>query len=149
MGKKTVVAIGSDHAGFILKESLKEFLNEKNFEVIDVGTNSEASVDYPDFAQEVARGVSKGKYERGVLICGTGIGMAISANRFPKARAALVTSPFHAEMAAKHNKANILVFGSKITSTNEAIAMLKIWLETEYEGGRHDRRLEKIDKFKS
>jgi len=148
MGKKLKVALGSDHAGYPLKESLKEDLKEFGLEVIDFGTNSIDSVDYPDYAKKVASGVAEGKYDKGVLVCATGIGMSIAANRFDNVRAALVTSDLQAEMASKHNNANILVFGGRITSPKEAKEMLKIWLDTVYEGGRHDRRISKIGTIK-
>jgi ribose 5-phosphate isomerase B len=147
MTKKIIVAVGSDHAGFSLKESAREFLKEWGYEVFDAGTHTLDSVDYPDFAKIVAKGVSQGKYDRGVLVCGTGIGMSICANKFKNVRAALVTSNFHAEMAARHNNANILVFGGRVTSPMEARIMLKTWLETPFEGDRHTRRVEKIDKI--
>lgn len=148
MSKKEKLAIASDHAGLALKESLKKYLVERGLDVVDLGTNSTDSVDYPDYAQLVASGVSSGRFDRGVLVCATGLGMSMAANRFPNVRAALVTSNFQAEMAAKHNKANVLIFGAKVTSPTEARGMLKIWMDTPYEGGRHDRRIDKIDKFR-
>lgn len=143
--KKTTFSVASDHAGFVLKEELKRYLRELGQEVFDHGTDSPDSVDYPDYAKKVALDVSKGRYARGLLVCATGIGMTIAANRFPSVRAALVKDPFSAEMSVRHNNANIIVFGAKTTSVNEAKAWLKIWLDTEFEGGRHERRLKKIE----
>lgn len=142
---KTKIAIGADHAGFTLKETLKEYLLSLDYEVEDTGSESSDSVDYPDYAGKVASSLIENRAEKGVLICGTGIGMSIAANRHKGIRAALVTSPFHARMAAKHNRANVLVFGGKVTSPQEAKIMLKEWLSTEFEGGRHLRRVNKID----
>ncbi len=146
MKKKVSVIIGSDHAGFLLKENLKEYLKQKGFDVIDSGTDSEESCDYPDYAKEVAGCVSEGKCRIGLLVCGTGIGMSMTANRFPKVRAALVSSNFQAEMAKKHNNANVLVFGSRTTGPTEARIMLDKWLNAKFEGGRHLRRVKKIDR---
>jgi ribose 5-phosphate isomerase B len=145
MSKKLKVALASDHAGFILKNALVEYLENMGYETADLGTDSGDSVDYPDYARKVSTGVSKGEYDRGILICATGIGMSITANRFKNVRAALVVNSFHARMAARHNKANVLVFGAKITSAQEARIMTDIWLKTEFEGGRHSRRISKIE----
>jgi len=144
MSNKTI-AIGSDHAGFALKENLKELLNELGIKFKDFGTTSVDSVDYTDYAQKVSKEVSSGNFQLGILICATGIGMSMVANRFKGVRAALVTNNLQAELARKHNKANVVIFGSKITSPSEAKVMLKIWLEAEFEGGRHERRINKID----
>jgi ribose 5-phosphate isomerase B len=138
------IIIGSDHGGFELKEDLKAFLSELHVDVTDVGTHSEASVDYPDFGREVARRVSSGEFERGILICGTGIGMSMVANRFRGVRAALVHDLYTARLSRAHNDANLLVLGGRTTGKGLAREILRVWLETPFEGGRHARRVEKI-----
>ena len=139
------IAIASDHGGFELKEELKAFLKRMGISCSDLGTtNGEESVDYPDFGMELARRVSNGEIERGILFCGTGIGMSIVANKFPNVRAALVWDTFTARMAREHNDANILVMGGRTTDKESAKEMVKTWLEAKFEGGRHQRRLEKI-----
>ena len=138
------IIIGADHAGYALKGSLKSWLQEQGFETIDAGTDSPASVDYPDFGARVAEAVSTGAVARGVLICGTGIGMSIVANRYPGVRAALCRDEETARLSRMHNDANILVFGARQTDAGAAIAILRTWLATPFEGERHQRRLEKI-----
>ncbi len=138
------IAIASDHGAFELKELLVSKLQELGYEPDDMGVNSEESADYPDYGEKVAKAVSAGEVERGILLCGTGIGMSITANKFPNVRAALVHDHFTATMSKKHNNANILVMGARILDVETAYEILKAWLDTEYEGGRHDRRLEKI-----
>ena len=139
-----MIALGSDHGGFELKESLKELLKGRGVDVVDCGTDNGNSVDYPDFGEKVARKVSSGEVEKGILICGTGIGMSIVANKYPGVRAALVTDPFMAQMAKEHNNANILVLGGRVLDTDSARKMVSIWLDATFEGGRHQRRLDKI-----
>lgn len=139
-----MIAIGSDHGGFTLKEAVKALLIERGIPVEDMGTNDGNSVDYPDFGERVARKVSMGEVEKGVLVCGTGIGMSIVANKFPGVRAALASDPFMAKMAKQHNNANILVLGGRVIDTNEASEMVATWLDTDFEGGRHQGRLDKI-----
>jgi len=139
------IIIGSDHAGYALKEKVKAFLQGRNITVEDVGTHSEASVDYTDFGKEVARRVSQGTFERGILICGTGLGMAMVANRFPRVRAALANDLFSVIMSRRHNDSNILVLGGRIIGDTLALQLVDTWLETAFEGGRHQRRLEKMD----
>ncbi len=140
------IIIGSDHAGFDLKEKYKDLLEkELGYEVTDVGAYSTDSVDYPDIAQKVAGAVSAGEFEKGVLICGSGIGMSIAANRFKGVNAALCHDLFTAEMCRKHNNANILVVGGRVTGDGLALEMLKVYLNTEFEGGRHKMRVDKID----
>ncbi|MBW2544473.1 MAG: ribose 5-phosphate isomerase B [Deltaproteobacteria bacterium] len=134
------IIIGSDHAGFDLKEALKESFDG----MVDVGTYSEDSVDYPDFAARVARAVSSGEFERGILICGSGVGMSIVANKFSGIRAALCTDTDTARMSRMHNDANILVLAGRRTDVETAAAIVKVWLDTPFEGGRHKRRLDKI-----
>ncbi|MGH7304477.1 MAG: ribose 5-phosphate isomerase B [Candidatus Rokuibacteriota bacterium] len=140
----TVVALGSDHAGFPLKEDIKSWLIGSGYDVVDLGTQSAESVDYPDFAVGVAGAVTAGKVDRGVLVCGTGIGMAMAANKVPGARAAACSDAYTARMSREHNDANILALGARITSREAAIEILEIWLGAEFAGGRHARRVEKI-----
>ncbi len=135
------IAIGSDHAGFPLKEVLKEFINREGYKVIDVGVYEETSADYPIFAEKVVRLIQNGEAERGVLICGTGIGMSISANKFKGIRASLCTNEYMARMSRRHNNSNVLCLGSRVVGVDLAISILKTWLEEEFEGGRHLRRL--------
>jgi ribose 5-phosphate isomerase B len=140
------IIIGSDHAGFDLKNSFKELLaHELGYEVSDAGAYSSDSVDYPDIAQKVAIAVASGEYEKGVLICGSGIGMSIAANRFRGVRAALCHDHFTAELSRRHNNANILVVGARVTGEGLALEILKVFLKTEFEGGRHKMRIDKIE----
>ncbi len=137
------IAIGSDHAGFDLKEQVKGSLAGLH-EVTDVGTDSTDSVDYPDFALSVARLVAEGKVERGILLCGTGIGMSVAANKVKGIRAALAFDLYTAMQARRHLDANILVLGAGVTGRALALEIVAKWLETPFEGGRHARRIEKI-----
>ena len=142
------IAIGSDHAGFELKESLFEALDIEGAEVVDVGTeNKNDSVDYPDFANKVSSLVLKGTADYGVLICGSGIGMSMAANRYPGVRAALCTDGLSAELARKHNDANILCLGARVLGSDTAKRALHRFLNTEFEGGRHQFRVEKLGKI--
>jgi ribose 5-phosphate isomerase B len=134
------IIIGSDHAGFDVKEALKRSIGG----MTDIGTDGTASVDYPDFGARVARAVSSGEYERGILICGSGVGMSIVANKFPGIRAALCTDTDTARLSRMHNDANILVLAGRRTDPEEAAAIVRVWLDTPFEGGRHARRLDKI-----
>ena len=138
------IAIASDHGGFELKEMLKAFLTSLSAEVMDLGTTSEASVDYPDFGIQVSERVSKGTVERGVLICGSGIGMSVVANKFPRVRAALVHDLFSARLSREHNDANILVLGGRLVGKDLAKEIVRVWLDTPFAGGRHQKRLDKI-----
>jgi len=140
----TVVALGADHAGFPLKEDLKTWLITHGYDVVDLGTQSAESVDYPDFAIGVGSAITAGTADRGVLVCGTGIGMAMAANKVPGVRAAACSDAFTARMSREHNDANILALGARITSREAAIEILEIWLGAEFAGGRHARRVEKI-----
>ncbi|MCI0513740.1 ribose 5-phosphate isomerase B [candidate division KSB1 bacterium] len=144
---KKWIALGADHAGFALKEQLKAFLTEFGFEFQDYGTFSGTSTDYPDWGVRVARAVAAGQHSRGILVCGTGIGMSIVANRYRGVRAALCTSEYMAEICRRHNDANILVLGGRITTDDIAKRILKIWLETGFESGRHATRISKIDQL--
>jgi ribose 5-phosphate isomerase B len=137
------LAIGCDHAGLALKTELLDALKGRA-EVQDLGTTSGESVDYPDFAAKVARAVGKGEVERGVLVCGTGIGMSIVANKFRGVRAALCTSELEARMARAHNDANVLCLGQRVIGPGQARAILDIFLATPFEGGRHAQRVKKI-----
>jgi len=138
------IVLGSDHAGFELKEHLRIYLGEQKVEVMDLGTHSEASVDYPDIGAAVAGKVSRGEVQRGILICGSGIGMSIVANRFPGVRAALCHDLYSARVSREHNDSNLLVLGGRLIGKGLAREILKMWLETEFHGGRHQKRLEKI-----
>ena len=141
------IAIASDHGGCELKEKIVELLKEKGLEVIDYGVDNPESVDYPDYGIKVANAVSKGIAERGILSCGTGIGMSIVANKFPDVRAALCYDMFTARMSRLHNDANILVLGGRVLDKEVALMMVDIWLRTGFEGGRHQRRLDKISEI--
>ncbi len=141
--------IGSDHGGLEMKEELVKGLASRNQPVKDCGTISGDSVDYPDFAEKVAGAVSRGEAEIGILVCGTGIGMSIVANKFPGVRAALATDEFMAQMAKEHNNANILVLGGRVLSVELATKMVNVWLDTAYEGGRHQLRLDKISQVEA
>jgi len=138
------VAIGSDHAGFHLKETIKALLETLRIPCEDFGAASTASADYPDFAEAVARAVLAGRADRGILVCGTGIGMAIAANKIPGIRAAVVWSEASAALSRAHNDANIMAIGGRTTEAGSVEGMLRAFLSTEYEGGRHDARLAKI-----
>ncbi len=139
------VAIGCDHGGFELKEEILKFLKSiANVQVTDLGPANRDSVDYPDFGAKVSDAVSKGATDRGILICGTGIGMSIVANRYPNVRAALCHDHFTAQMSREHNDANILVMGERVIGKGVALEIVKTWLDTEFAGGRHQKRLDKI-----
>ncbi len=138
------VAIGADHAGFLLKEAIKRALATLAVEVEDLGTGSADSVDYPDFAARVARGVAAGTYDRGILVCGTGIGMAMAANKIAGVRAAPVVDADTARLARAHNDANVLALGARVTTPDRALEIVRVFLDTPFEGGRHQRRVDKI-----
>ena len=140
------IAVASDHAGFDLKEILKRDLQAAGHEVLDLGTNSTQSVDYPDFGVAMADAVASGKAERGVLVCGTGIGISMAANRNPKVRAALVHDVTSARLSRLHNDANVVAFGQRLIGTETAREALKVFLGTEFEGGRHANRVAKLSK---
>ncbi len=142
------IAIGSDHAGFELKEVVKGYLlSRQDVGITDVGTHTGDSVDYPDYGAEVAKRVSTDRSDRGILLCGSGIGMSIVANRFPGVRAALCTDEETARLSRQHNDSNILVLAGRRTDAATAKAIVAAWMETEFEGGRHQRRLDKIEKL--
>jgi ribose 5-phosphate isomerase B len=140
-----VIPIGSDHAGFELKERLVQELKALGYEPLDVGTHGPESVDYPDYAHDVAGRVERREASRGVLLCGTGLGMAYAANRHHGVRAAVAWSSDVARLARSHNDANLLVLPARFVSEHEGVDIMKTWLETKFEGGRHSRRVAKID----
>ena len=144
-----VIALGADHAGWELKEALKVWLIESGHQILDFGTHSPESVDYPDYALQVGEAVASGKAERGVLVCGTGIGMAMTANKVPGIRAALCSDPFMARMSREHNDANVLALGGRLMDGELGLEILQMWLGTEFAGGRHERRLAKIAQIES
>lgn len=138
------IALGADHAGVALKEQLKQRLDQRGVEYTDLGAVGEDSVDYPDFAAAVAREVASGAYDRGVLVCGTGIGMAIAANKVPGVRAAPVVDEHSAVLSREHNDANVLALGARVTGTEMAARLLDLFIDTPFAGGRHQRRIDKI-----
>jgi RpiB/LacA/LacB family sugar-phosphate isomerase len=138
------IAIGADHAGFSLKQRLRDKLKDSGYEVIDYGTSNEESCDYPDFALAVARDVASGRADRGVLVCSTGVGMAIAANKVAGVRAALAAHPDEVRLCRAHNDANVLTVGAKYTDEKTAGAMVDLFLTTPFDGGRHARRVAKI-----
>jgi ribose 5-phosphate isomerase B len=139
-----VIALGADHAGWPLKEVVKAWLTGRGNEVLDFGTHTADSVDYPDYATVVAGAVSDGTAARGILVCGTGIGMTIAANKVPGVRAAPCADAYTARMAREHNDTNVLALGARITGHEEAIEIVRVWLETAFAGDRHARRIEKL-----
>ena len=143
------VAIGADHAGFEIKEKIKSFLVKEGHEVIDLGTNSAESVDYPDFADKVAKSVASGKAKFGALFCGTGIGMSMAANKIKGVRAAVCHNEYVAEMSRKHNDANVFCAGARVLGGEAIEKLLKLWLATQFEGGRHEGRVSKINNLDS
>ncbi len=138
------IAVASDHAGFSLKERILHFLSSEGHQVLDLGTHGPESVDYPDYAREVALRVSQGEADLGVLVCGTGLGMAVVANKFKGVRAVAVHHEFVARQAKEHLDANILCLGARVVGEGLALEILKAWLNSGFEGGRHSRRLEKL-----
>jgi ribose 5-phosphate isomerase B len=138
------IALGADHAGYILKDRIRQYVSDCGHQVIDEGTNSSDSVDYPDYALRVAEDVAAGRAERGILVCGSGIGMAITANKIPGIRAANICSEYEAQMSREHNNLNVLTLGARILDENGAKHIVQIWLDTPFSGGRHSGRIEKI-----
>ena len=145
--KQETIIIGSDHAAYQMKETIKSYLENEGFTVEDAGAMGTDSVDYPDFGIKVASTISFGKYKRGILMCGTGLGMSMVANRFPGVRAALCGDIFSAVMSRQHNDANILVLGGRVIGDVLAKEIVKAWLKTEFEAGRHKNRLDKFDRI--
>lgn len=143
MKEKFVIA--SDHGGYVLKNELYEYLKEKGYDITDYGTNSKDSCDYPYFAKKVAAAILNNEFDRGILICGTGIGMQIAANRFKGIRAAAVSDTYSAKMTRKHNNSNILTMGQRVVGSGLAKEILDTWLNTDFDGGRHLERIKMID----
>jgi ribose 5-phosphate isomerase B len=138
------IAIGADHAGYELKDKIKAHLQQQGIDVRDEGTSSAESVDYPDYARAVAHDVSEGRADLGILVCGSGIGMAIAANKVDGIRAANVSTTYEAQMSREHNNANVLALGARIIDAGDAFGIVDQWLATQFAGGRHERRVEKI-----
>ena len=138
------ISISSDHAGFKLKETIKENLKKKKINIVDLGPKTDTSVDYPDFAKKVARNIALKKSNMGILVCGSGTGMAMSANKFKKIRAAVCYNIDSTRLSRKHNNANIIALGSRLTKKSTALKLVNIFLSTKFEGGRHLRRTKKI-----
>jgi ribose 5-phosphate isomerase B len=138
------IAIGADHAGFALKEELRAALQAKGLEVMDFGTHSSDSTDYPDYASTVAHAVAKGEADRGILVCSTGVGMSMAANKVEGVRAALAFNTDEVELTRRHNNANVLTLGSRYNNLQQADEMVDVFLNTPFEGGRHQRRVDKI-----
>lgn len=137
-----MIAIGSDHGGYLLKEEIRKHLEEKGYEFKDFGTDSTASCDYPVYAEKVCRAIQSGECEKGILVCGTGIGMSMCANKCKGIRAAVCGDHFSAEFTRKHNNANVLCLGARVTGSGVALQLVDIFLTTEFEGGRHEKRIE-------
>ena len=145
-GLSNTILIASDHAGFELKEKLEAELTLLGYDVQDLGPNSDASIDYADFAHPLAKRVSDGQNDRGILLCGTGLGMSYTANRYPHVRAAVAWTPEIAVLAREHNDANVLVLPARFVGDDEGRAILRAWLDTPFAGGRHARRVAKIER---
>jgi ribose 5-phosphate isomerase B len=146
MDKEKSIIIGSDHAAFELKEKIKTYLFNKGYIVEDAGTTSEASVNYVEYGKKVAKAVSTGEFLKGILLCGTGLGMSMTANRFANVRAAICSDVFSVKMSRLHNDANILVLGGRLVGDILAYELVQTWLDTKFEGGRHLDRIQSIDK---
>ena len=144
-----MIALGCDHGGYAIKEAVKKHLEENSIEFKDFGCYSEESVDYPIYAKKVAQAVASGECEKGILCCGTGIGISIAANKVKGIRAAVVTNEFCAEMTRRHNDANILAMGGRVISEDQAVKFTKIFLETPFEGGRHTNRVNMVTDIES
>ncbi len=143
------IAIGSDHAGFLAKMQVIPYLKELGYEVVDFGTDSTESCDYPDFGFKVAKAVQSGECEKGIVICSTGIGISISANKVKGIRCSLCTNEFTAEMTRRHNDSNVLAMGAKVVSVDEMKKIIKIYFSTPFDGGRHSARVDKIAKIEN
>lgn len=140
------LAIAADHGGYELKEKIVEYLKgRKDLEIMDLGTNTDESVDYPVYGKKCAEAVAAKDADKGIVICGTGIGISIAANKVRGIRCALVTNNFMAEMSRKHNDANVLALGGRVLTVEEAVSIVDIWLATDFEGGRHQRRIDMLD----
>lgn len=141
------IAIASDHGGYQLKEEVKKYLEDRGIEILDLGTNSEESVDYPEYGHACGEAVASGKADRGIVCCGTGIGISIAANKVKGVRCALCTDVNMAVMTRKHNDANMLAMGGRTTDTRTALEITAAWLDTEFEGGRHQRRVDMLNRY--
>ena len=141
------IAIASDHGGYQLKEEVKKYLEDRGIEILDLGTNSEESVDYPEYGHACGEAVASGKADRGIVCCGTGIGISIAANKVKGVRCALCTDVNMAVMTRKHNDANMLAMGGRTTDTKTALEITAAWLDTEFEGGRHQRRVDMLSRY--
>lgn len=142
-----MIALASDHAGFILKEKVKKYLIDNNYDILDLGTNSEDPVDYPEYAHKAAHAVAEGQCEKGIVCCGSGIGMSIAANKVKGIRCALIHDVYTAEMCKKHNNANMIAMGARVVDHDEALKMVEIWMSTQFEEGRHQRRIDQIEEI--
>jgi len=138
------IAMGADHAGYELKNKIRDYLKQQGFDVQDEGTNAADSVDYPDFAAKVGNDVASHAVDRGILVCGSGIGMAISANKVHGVRAANITSEYEAQMSREHNDLNVLTLGARILDEAKALKIVDLWLKTQFAGDRHQRRVQKM-----
>jgi ribose 5-phosphate isomerase B len=141
------IIIGSDHGGYDLKQIVVDFLKQLGHQVEDIGTHDHESVDYPEYAVRVARSVTEGRVDRGILICGSGIGMCMTANRIPGARAALVSEPYAARLSRRHNDSNILCLGGRLLGDQLALEIVSAWLQEDFEEGRHQRRVDLIEQL--
>lgn len=139
------IVLASDHGGYDLKEEIKKHLTEKGYEIEDIGTHSKESVDYPKYGREAAEIVASGKADKGIICCGTGIGISLAANKVKGIRCAVVSDTFSAKMSRAHNNANMLSLGGRVVGTGLALEIVDIWLSTEFEGGRHERRVSQIE----
>lgn len=142
-----IIGIGSDHGGYELKEYIKEFLDKENIKYMDYGTYSLESVDYPDYGKKVAEAVVSGEVDRGIVICGTGIGISIACNKIKGIRCALCSDTYSARMSREHNDANMLALGGRVIGKDLALEIVSVWLKSEFAGGRHLRRIEKISEI--
>lgn len=142
-----IIAIASDHGGYQLKETIRKYLASRGLKVVDLGTNSEESVDYPIYGKACAEAVASGKADRGIVVCGTGIGISMAANKVHGIRCGLCTSVEMAELTRKHNNANMLALGGRTTDPELALEITRAWLDTEFEGGRHKRRTDMLDEM--
>ena len=143
------ISVAADHAAFLVKQEIIIYLKDKGLKIQDLGTHSQDSVDYPLFGQKVAQSILSGSSDKGIIICGTGIGISIAANRFKNIRATLCTTKIHAEMARKHNDSNVLALGARVTDIKTIKDIIDVWLNTAFEGGRHQNRLELIDEIEN
>lgn len=145
MNEEITVALGADHGGYALKEEVKRYLLARSYQVTDCGVHSTEPADYPYYGKTVAECVASGRAHKGVVICGTGVGMSVAANRVPGIRAALCADSFTARMARAHNDAQVLALGARVVGTGLALDILAVFLSTDFEGGRHDRRVRQLD----